>query len=125
MIWLVLSLSASADIAPGPFYREDCSVDRKEQEGTTCETCSGSYEDGDTGFVGDEDSCVSKFDDSDYEYVCKTYGASFWSEVWCDGPPREGACGCSTGAAGSGVLLAGLLSLVALRRRERVTAASR
>jgi uncharacterized protein (TIGR03382 family) len=114
MITLLLTLTASADVAPGPFYREDCTVDRKEQEGTTCDSCTGSYEDGDSG----ESPCEEKFGDTEYTYVCQTNGASFWTEVWCDGPPREGCGGCSAARSGPASLLVGLLMLAVGRRRR-------
>ncbi len=115
MITLLLTLTASADVSPGPFYREDCTVDRKEQEGTTCDTCTGSYSDGDSG---EASPCEEAFGETDYTYVCSTHGASVWTEVWCDGPPNEGCGGCATGSSGSMGLLVGLLALVGLRRRQ-------
>ena len=109
---VLLSLTALADVAPGPLYSEDCTVEKKEQEGTTCDTCRGWYGDAsDTGLS----ECEEKFSSTNYTYVCKTYGASAWTEVWCDGPPREG-CAHVRGAPLTG-MLAGLLLLVMRRRR--------
>ncbi|MFT5679204.1 MAG: hypothetical protein ACI8RZ_000108 [Myxococcota bacterium] len=115
MITLLLTLTASADVSPGPFYREDCTVDRKEQDGTTCDTCSGSYQDGsDSGLS----PCEEQFSDTDYTYACSTNGASAWTEVWCDGPPAEGCGGCATGTPGTMGLLAGFLVIAGMRRRQ-------
>jgi len=113
MLSLMLILSAAADISPGPLYREECTIDQKEQKGTTCDSCRGSHAESDSGLS----MCESKFEDTDFTYVCKSYGASSWSEVWCDGPPREGCGGCASASGGSaGVLLSLLVMLVARRR---------
>ena len=113
MLSLMLILSAAADISPGPLYREECTIDQKEQKGTTCDSCRGSHAESDSGLS----MCESKFEDTDFTYVCKSYGASSWSEVWCDGPPNEGCGGCaSVSGAPAGVLLSLLMLLVARRR---------
>ena len=111
MMFLLIAQTALADVAPGPLYREDCTVQKKEQEGTTCQTCSGSMSGSDTGLP----ECEATFADTDYTYVCKTYGASVWTEVWCDGPPRDG-CAHARGGAGAALLIAGLLLTVFARR---------
>ena len=113
MLVLMLSLSAAADISPGPLYREDCTIEQKEQEGTTCDSCSGNRPEADSGLS----ECESKFEGTDFTYACNTYGASTWTEVWCDGPPNEGCGGCaSVSGAPAGVLLSLLMLLVARRR---------
>lgn len=118
MILLSLFSAALADIPPGPFYREDCTVEKKEQEGTTCVACGSSH-----GAGSDSDqACEDEYAGTNYAYVCQTYGASVWTEVWCDGPPAEG-CGCvSSGPGGVGglgwIVGVGVLGLV--RRRHHV-----
>lgn len=111
---LLLLTAAQADVAPGPFDREDCSVEKKEQEGTTCEACESWY-------GADRDSagptCEEQYAGTDFTLACETDGASTWTEVWCDGPPREGGCGCATGGVGAGWGL-GLAFLALLRRRR-------
>lgn len=112
---------AHADIPPPPGYVERCTVERKEQEGTTCEEC-------DNGPGGGEslERCKEQYEGTEFTYVCKTRGASFWTEVWCDGPPRgEDGCSCSspsTGITTSAVLTAIVLLGIGLRRRGRPAA---
>ena len=104
--------TAMADIAPGPGYVEDCTVAKKEQSGTTCEEC-GSGRDNET-------LCADLDEGTEFEYVCQTTGATVWTEVWCDGPPRTG-CSVAPGAAptAAAASLAGFLGLwFALRRRS-------
>lgn len=118
MLLLLLHLAtARADVAPGPFHREDCTADKKEQDGTTCVECSSWYgAETDTA----SETCEEQYAGTAYTYVCQTDGASVWTEVWCDGPPREG-CGCAagSGSAASAALGLALLGLVRRRRRER------
>jgi len=110
---LLFSLTALADVAPGPFYREKCTVEKKEQRGTECQECSSWHG---AGSDSAEPACSAQYEGTDFEYVCQTRGASSWTEVWCDGPPREG-CGCATGGA-SGALGLLLLAGLALTRRQ-------
>ena len=97
-LWVLFTpATARADVEPGGCAKtpvETCTVENKEQEGTTCDTCSGGPGLADTA----ENSCSSQFEDTDYEYACQTRGVSFWSEVWCDGPPAEDEAsgGCSS-----------------------------
>ena len=112
LLFPLLLATASADVAPGPFYKEKCTVEKKEQDGTTCEECGSSYAAGsDTG----EPTCEDQYSGTDFAYVCQTWGASAWTEVWCDGPPREG-CGCASAPGGVSWLL-GLAIAALLRRR--------
>ena len=117
---LLITLSSAhpalADVAPGPLYREDCTVEQKEQDGTTCEACATWF-----GAASDsaEQTCEEQYAGTDFTYVCRTEGGSTWAEVWCDGPPREG-CSCSTGPTSSGWLIAAAVVLGALRRRRAV-----
>lgn len=111
---MLLSSTALADVSPGPFYREDCTVEKKEQSGTTCEACSSWHG---AGEDSDDPDCGQQYEGSDFEYVCSTRGASSWSEVWCDGPPREG-CGCTTAGFQGALGLTLVLGLVLTRRRD-------
>lgn len=111
---------ALADMPPPPGYEEKCTVALKEQPGTTCKECRNGPG------SGDLEQCKKQFAGTKFTYVCQTYGASFWTEVWCDGPPREDTgCSCSqlgvaprTAFAGA---LAGLAALVLALRRRRAT----
>jgi len=120
----LVPVAALADIAPPPGYVEDCTVDKKEQAGTTCESCAGSYEDYDGDDSAEGGACEQHYAGTDFAYVCQSSGASFWTEVWCDGPPRETACSLAPGGAVAPAvvaLLGGLLLVLgvrALRRRS-------
>jgi len=116
---------AYADMAPPDGYVEDCTVAKKEQPGTKCEECPNNY----MG-TGANNPCKMTYAGTNFAYVCKTWGASFWTEVWCDGPPRVGtdeeATGCSctmpglgkSAAVASSVTGGLLLMLLARRRRQ-------
>lgn len=103
--------TAAADIAPGPGYVETCTVAKKETASTTCEECaSGRDADG---------ICDELYEGTEFEYVCQTSGATVWTEVWCDGPPRVG---CSFapggGTATAMVTITGILGLLVVLRRR-------
>jgi len=117
MFTLLIALSgpSNADVSPGPFYHEDCTVDQLEQAGTTCQECDNWVSAADSSGA---DPCETEFTGTAYEYVCQTYGASSWTEVWCDGPPKERRCGCATGGLGAGSWVAGLVLLGAMARRR-------
>ena len=93
LLVLFTPATARADVEPsglsgcggGSDYVETCTVDDKQQEGTTCDTCSGGPGLADTA----DNHCSSQFEGTDYEYACQTLGESYWQEVWCDGPPAE------------------------------------
>ena len=93
--FLFTAFSAQADIPPpdDECIVDDCTVAIHEQEGTTCDVCgagpgsSPTGEEWDSGL--DPNHCDNKFQGTNYEKVCQTWGASFWTEVWCDGPPAE------------------------------------
>lgn len=103
--------TATADIAPGPGYVEDCTVAKKEQTGTTCEDCwSGRDAEG---------VCDEFYEGTDFEYVCQTSGATVWNEVWCDGPPRVGCSLAPGGGAATAVMtVTGMLGLLLVLRRR-------
>ena len=110
---------ALADTPPPPGYEETCTVELREQAGTTCKACEAS-----PGAGGDPDVCKKKFASTKFTYVCRTYGGSFWTEVWCDGPPRDvTGCSCEHLGAAPPAALGGTLAgfaavLLALRRRR-------
>lgn len=107
---------AHADAPPPVGYKEKCKIGLKEQEGTMCEECPNGPGDGEG-----VERCEKQFSGTEFSYVCKTRGASFWTEVWCDGPPREAeGCSCTlTGAGATGsVALVGLMMAFGLRRRR-------
>ena len=114
--------AARADLPPPDGYVEKCTVAKKEQPGTQCESCSA--------YHGDPDACKTKYAGTKFAYVCQAWGASVWDEVWCDGPPRvenedaegtgcsyalPGAKGASGAAFSAGVAA---LAIAALRRRR-------
>ncbi|MBK9757237.1 MAG: hypothetical protein IPO88_27815 [Nannocystis sp.] len=112
---------AHADTPPPVGYKEKCKVELKEQEGTTCEECQNGPGDG-----GDPERCEKQFAGTEFAYACQTYGASFWTEVWCKGPPREDeGCSCALPGAGAtgNAALAGLVVIAFGRRRRRMSIA--
>ncbi len=113
LLVLVLSLAfagtALADVVPGPVGPENCTVAKKQQDGTICESCDTS--------AGAEETCEDLYEGTDFTYVCSSSGTSFWTEVWCDGPPREGCSIAGPGAASAVALLLAGLGLLAVRRR--------
>jgi MYXO-CTERM domain-containing protein len=111
LMTLTFAATAWADVAPGPGYVEDCTVGKKEQAGTTCEECASGRD--------REGECEEFYADTDFEYACQTSGATVWTEVWCDGPPRPG-CSLSPEAAASPAVAFALatLALLLIRRRR-------
>ena len=95
ILFLFSTWPAQADIAdPNDHcYTEQCTLENNEQEGTTCDVCnagpgrSPTGEEWDSGL--DPTHCDNKFQGTNYEKVCQTRGESYWTEVWCDGPPAE------------------------------------
>ena len=108
---LLLGLAgvAVADVAPEPGYVEKCTVERKQQPGTTCQACPS--------FVSQPpaEKCDAKYAGTKFKKVCQSRGASAWTEVWCDGPPKpesEGGCSLAPPGATSGGLAAWLVGAV-------------
>ena len=95
ILFIFTAFSAKADlVGPGDeCYDEICTVTIHEQEGTTCDVCAAGPGGPSTGPEWDggfnPEHCDFKFQGTDYVKVCQTRGESFWSEVWCDGPPAE------------------------------------
>jgi hypothetical protein len=101
--FLFTAFSAQADIPPSDDFVEDCTVEDKEQAGTECDTCfAGPITDPTIPDGGPNPGhCDLKFQGTDYEYVCSTYGASSHTQVWCDGPPAESTANANTGSTGT------------------------
>jgi hypothetical protein len=101
--FLFTAFSAQADIPPPDDFVEDCTVEDKEQAGTDCDTCFAGAISNPTIPDGGPNPghCDHKFQGTDYEYVCSTYGASAHTEVWCDGPPAESTANTNTGSTGT------------------------
>lgn len=126
-MFLLTTLIARADIPPPGDYIETCTVAIQcgEIEGTSCSAYFGGREDCDA------------LEAKGWQQMCKTYGASTWSEVFCAEAPDEAAlkeriekatgiasriqtlparrCGCSAAGVGAGWLLVPLMLLA--RRR--------
>ena len=120
---LLLSL-AHADVASEA--DQYCTVEAREQEGTTCESCESWYG---AGEDTSDPTCEDKYAGTAYAFACETNGGSYWTEIWCDGPPREydldeegedGCGGCSAGATTgfSWLVGLGLVGLSLGRRRQ-------
>lgn len=118
------ALPAFADVPPPDGYVETCSVAEKEQPGTKCATCDG--------FGPEPDKCKMQFQGTPYHYVCKTWGATVYTEVWCDGTPKaeetpaaaeDDGCalknlgGGGAGGAFAAAFVAAMMGLI--RRRQR------
>lgn len=120
-LFVSYSAPVMADAPPPAGYEEKCKVELKEQDGTSCQECENG-----PGGGGDLEACKKKYAGTKFSYVCKTWGASFWTEVWCDGPPRveeEDGCSCSSLGTGPRPLVAGVFAGLAvlglaLRRRR-------
>jgi hypothetical protein len=110
--WLLIG-AALADVPPEPGYVEMCTVERA-CDARGGESCGAWH--------GDPDACKG-LGARGLTFVCRTAGASTWSEVWCVGgaaaelpaSPRRG-CGCDHGAVGWA-----WLGMLGLARRRRVS----
>lgn len=124
LFFLAAIPAARADLPPPDGYVEECTVDNKEQPGTQCEACKNG-----PGGGGSTNVCIDKYTGTKFAYVCKTWGASFWTEVWCDGPPRpdepaeEEGCSCAAPGLGApakvGIPVAMAMFVLLLGRRRR------
>ncbi len=121
--------SALADVAPPVGYVEQCTVAKQEAPGKSCVACANDYR----SFVGDAgDKCAQQYGQG-YTKMCKSWGASAWTEVWCNGDldagtevtePAGSCSGCRTASkrTSSAIALLALGALVStrlLRRRSR------
>ena len=115
---LLLITTAFADIAPEDDYVEECTMENMIDGGSECESCTNSMEENQNS-----EACVA-LEEQGLGKQCQTYGASFWTEIWCaegkgiDTTKNETETGCNAG--GVAVLVPPLLvALIGLRRRER------
>ena len=121
---------AFADVAPPVGYVEQCTVEKQQAAGKACVACKNDY----TSFVGDAgDRCAQQYEPMSYTKVCKSYGASAWTEVWCTGDldagssattPVGGCSGCHTNVQRTNgiiglLMLSALASARLLQRRSR------
>jgi hypothetical protein len=75
VVTLTVTSSALADVPPPEGYEEKCTVAKQQTTTTECLTCASMH--------GQTDRCASVLAPYCYVYVCKTYGASAWTEVLC------------------------------------------
>lgn len=118
---LVLVGMALADVSPESGYEEDCLLEYYNAE--HCEDCNNA--------ASEELPDCPALAAAGKEYACQSYGASAWTEIWCDpgytdaigGPDETPDKDCSDcGGAGSAGFVAvggGLLLMVTRRRRFR------
>lgn len=67
------SAEAHADEGPDEDYVETCTLDY--YKGQDCKLCDASYE--------DPEACQKLHGAAGYEQQCRSWGGSFWDEVWC------------------------------------------
>lgn len=122
---------ALADVAPPDGYVEQCTVEKQQAPGKSCQACQNDYR----SFTTDAgDPCQQQYGGLGYTKMCKSWGASVWTEVWCTGvldagtevtPPEAGCSGCRTnpqranGPMTGFLVLGALLSTRLLKRRTR------
>ena len=118
IVSLLLITTAFADIAPEDDYVEECTMENMIDGGSECESCTNSMEENQNS-----EACAA-LEEQGLIKQCQTYGASFWTEIWCaegkgiDTTKEETNTGCN--AAGVAALVPPLLiALIGLRRRER------
>ena len=118
LAFLLLIPTSFADIAPEDDYVEECTMENMIDGGSECESCTNSM-----GENQNSETCAA-LEEQGLIKQCQTYGASFWTEIWCaegkgiDTTKEETETGCN--AAGVAALVSPLLiALIGLRRRER------
>lgn len=72
-----IGLTVLADVAPPSDYEEECTIAKKCSSGQQCLECPGSYED-----YSSTPFCEKTYGRIGYTNQCKTWGASFWKEIW-------------------------------------------
>jgi hypothetical protein len=75
VVTLAATSSALADVPPPEGYVEKCTLAQQQTATSECLECAGMH-----GQLG---RCASLLAPYCYLYVCKTYGASGWTEVLC------------------------------------------
>jgi|GEM_PF-7056587 len=118
LAFLLFITTAFADIAPEDDYVEECTMENMIDGGSECESCTNSMEEDQNS-----EACTA-LGEQGLIKQCQTYGASFWTEIWCaegkgiDTNKEKTETGCN--AAGVAALVPPLLiALIGLRRRER------
>lgn len=116
-IWAGNVSLAFADVAPPAGYVEQCTIDKQQAPGKSCVACQNDYR----SFVGDAgDKCVQQYEPLGYTKMCKSWGASAWTEIWCTGdldagtevtPPAGNCGGCRVGSRG---VVGAFMALLAL-----------
>lgn len=122
--------AARADMPPPDDYVEECTIEKQQKPGMECNTCGAWH--------GDREACDKTLGVQGFRKMCKGWGASAWTEVWCKGEasstpdqpdpkpaetPGPGSSepqkksGCDVGDAAPSALLA-VLGAFALRRRR-------
>jgi MYXO-CTERM domain-containing protein len=82
---------AQADLPPPDDYVETCTLDQRQGPGLSCVECFASFE--------DPNACDVTWSAQGYNHVCRSYGASAWTEVWCQSATGTGeGTGSDTGA---------------------------
>ena len=71
----LVAVPAVADIPPPATYVETCTVSKQQKAGAECATCAA--------YHGDAARCTRLLSPYCYTKICKTWGASGWSEVLC------------------------------------------
>ena len=117
LAFLLLIATAFADIAPEDDYVEECTMENMIDGGSECESCTNSMEENQNS-----EACAT-LEAQGLVKQCQTYGASFWTEIWCaEGKgidtQKETETGCNA-ASVAALVSPLLLTLIALRRRER------
>lgn len=106
---------ARADVPPDPGYVEACTVEIQQRPSEHCEYCPSSYE--------TPQQCPQHYTGTTFVRRCQGYGASSWTELWCDGPaidplPAPHSGGCAVGTPGASSMVGvGLLALLATMMR--------
>jgi len=74
----LVTVPAHADIPPPAGYVEACTAAVQQRPNEHCEECGANF-----SSVG---QCAQHYASTAFTKRCQSYGASVWTEVWCDGP---------------------------------------
>ncbi len=133
---LICSLPVSADITPPPGHLEQCTIERQQGDIETCVE-SPTLAMGDPHVLldtrgnpaGSREAYFKKLAAEGYVFRCRTGASgSFWTEIWCKPDklkmrqhPIATFFGLGRGtliALSSAVVLAGVIAVLAIRRRK-------
>lgn len=91
---------ARADMPPPADYVENCTLEKQQVSGKSCVSCSSYY--------ATVDKCKDEYSGQGYSQACKSWGASVWTEIWCQGGINGGTGGApNNGTAGAPNLATG------------------